>query len=423
MPPIAAPFLACVPAHHRWHRRLFVAPLAEADRVEIFERARAEGRAFLERRDPGAFDARRAALDGWYRSAHGQEVLCAAFRRLWRHFMALARHAMPAHDARHAVVLVPASAVLIAHDEGVAGSARLGVLAALLHDQGRWAEARLHGHPTPGELHARLGFLLAREFLGDTDIPPPLQDELLHAVLVHTRGATAADPIVTRLAVAADMTQLHGPEFVLRLVHHLSLPPAPSCFVDEAPGTSLLDRFDHFLGQRRDLLFPSLVDARERGLAHLWAFGEHLVGRPAWEARPAAAQRLRSPALDAALAAQRRRLREAALDTSDPSTWAARLIEAPLACDRLDVRAAVADRVARVPQRRRRPLAEALALSTAQRDAQAAAWRGRLDVAAARYAGEDDRFLATVARQLEAALVRREAAPADTPQEALAEPA
>jgi hypothetical protein len=422
--PDPAPFLASAPAHHPWHRRLFVAPLAERDRDEIFELARVEGRAFLDRYRPSAFAAQRGALDDWYRSAQGQDVLCGATRRLWRHLMALAPHAMPAHDARHAVVLVPAAAVLIAHDERIAGSARLGVLAALLHDQGRWAEARLHGHPTEGLLHARLGFLLAREFLRDSAIPPALQDELLHAVLVHTSGADADSPDITKLAVAADMTQLHGPEFVLRLMHHLSLPPAPTCFVDECTGTSLVDRFDHFLGQRRDLLFASAAEARERGLAHLWAVGEHLTGAPAWEARPLAARRIRSPALDAELARQRSALRAVALDTADPALWVARLLDAPLACDAAAVKDAVMAKARQVPAARRRPLAEALALATRQRDVLAEGWRARLEAAAAGYGGEADRFMAGMAAQLRSALAGpKQAVALAATHAALAEPA
>ena len=118
-----APFLAAASVHHRWHRRLFVAPLAAADRAEIFEQARVEGREFLERWDPAVFLERRPALDAWYRSREGQDVLCRATRRLWRHLMALAPHGMPAHDARHAMVLVPAAAVLLAHDEEIVDSA------------------------------------------------------------------------------------------------------------------------------------------------------------------------------------------------------------------------------------------------------------------------------------------------------------
>jgi hypothetical protein len=419
-----APFLASAPAHHPWHRRLFVEPLADHDRDPIFELARAEGRAFLDDYRPSTFAAQRGTLDDWYRSPQGQDVLCGATRRLWRHLMALAPHAMPAHDARHAVVLVPAAAVLIAHDERIDGSARLGVLAALLHDQGRWAEARLHGHPTEGLLHARLGFLLAREFLRDTAIPRALQDELLHAVLVHTSGAGTDSPDITQLAVAADMTQLHGPEFVLRLVHHLGLPPAPTCFVDECAGTSLVDRFDHFLGQRRDLLFTSALEARERGLAHLWAVGEHLMGGPAWDARPMAARRIRSPALDAELHRQRSWLRSATLDAADPALWVARLLDAPLACDAVAVKEAVIAKARQVPAARRRRLAEALALATRQRDVQAEDWRARLQRAATGYRREGDGFMAAIATQLRSALARPgEAVAPAAPHAAIAEPA
>jgi hypothetical protein len=399
-----APFLAAAPVHHRWHRRLFVAPLTEPDRVQIFEQARAEGREFLDRRDPAAFLERRPALDAWYRSRQGQDVLCRATRRLWRHLMGLAPHGMPAHDARHAVVLVPAAAVLLAHDEDITDSARLGVLGALLHDQGRWAEARLHGHPTESVLHARLGFLLAREFLGDTDIPRVLQDELLHAVLVHTSGADAASPEITRLTVAADMTQLHGPEFVLRLVHHLALPPGPTCFVEEEPGLSLVDRFDHFLAQRRDILFASAVDARERGLAHLWAVGEQLTDAAGWAARAGAAQRIRSAALDQELRRQRHWLRTAVLDTADPGVWVQRLLRAPHACACPAMEASVVAKARHVAAERRPGLAAALALATHQRDLLAADWQRRLDAAAVRYGREGDRFMAGLATQLRAAL-------------------
>jgi hypothetical protein len=142
---------------------------------------------------------------------------------------------------------VPATSLEYIRSEQIAGFERIGILGALLHDHGRWAEERVFGEPGMSVIHARLSFLLARELLAEFDLPEGIRRQVLHAVLQHTTGADETDVMPTKLTVSPDRDQLYGPEAVLRLLHHIV--PADGdmgSVFGEKPGRSVLDRLTSY---------------------------------------------------------------------------------------------------------------------------------------------------------------------------------
>lgn len=192
-----------------------------------------------------------AQSHAWYLSQEGQETSQAICVDLWTRMQTLAKHAMPAHDARHAMYKVPASALQYLDAENVSGFERLGVLGALMHDYGRWAEERLYGCPGPSVLHARLSFLLCKEVLEAFEMPEFVRQQLLLAPLNHSSGAVESDPMIQKLTVSGDRDQLYGPELVLRLSHHSVADSwVQASFYGEKAGTPILERLKHFHDNR-----------------------------------------------------------------------------------------------------------------------------------------------------------------------------
>lgn len=162
---------------------------------------------------------REKELNQWYYS-NGQIELKKLFHTLWKKLDVFSYLAMPAHDARHALHKTPISALEYIHAENILNWEKVGFFGALLHDWGRWAEESVYGKPGSSVVHARMSFLLAKDFLEQFEIPHEIKWHILYAVLVHTTGAIDTDPMVTKITVAADREQLWGPEFILRLFHH-----------------------------------------------------------------------------------------------------------------------------------------------------------------------------------------------------------
>jgi hypothetical protein len=208
-----------------------------------------------------------AALNRWYASSTGQATLAGFARALWSQMEYYGAHAMPGHDARHAMYKVPAASLQYVAAEGVEGWERVGVLGALLHDHGRWPEERLFGFPASSVLHARLSFLLGRELLESFEMPDPIKRHILLAAIRHTTGASPADPMPLKLTVAADRDQLYGPEIILRMAHHgIDADGAGSSYFGERPGVTVLDRLERFLTHR----LPGPLFSREAHVSQLW---------------------------------------------------------------------------------------------------------------------------------------------------------
>ena len=159
-------------------------------------------------------------INHWYYSQQGQQELYRFIHNLWNTLYQNAAHAMPAHDARHALFKVPIFSLQYIQSENVQGWLKMGVIGALTHDWGRWSEERIFGNAQGGMTHARMSFILLRDFLKDYDIPQIVQYFLLDSVIQHTSGAVSSDHMPLKLTVSPDRDQLVGPEMVLRLIHH-----------------------------------------------------------------------------------------------------------------------------------------------------------------------------------------------------------
>ena len=235
-----------------WFSRLLVDDISEEFRTNLPELAKAEAKAYDSETPKEITDsAERTELDSWYHSETGQATLVAVFERVWQQMSGIAPWAMPAHDARHAIYKVPATALEYVRAEAVPGYERIGVLGALLHDHGRWAEERVFGQPGMGAIHSRLSFLLTRELLSEFDLPSGIASQITHAVLQHTKGADEKDVMPTKLTVTADRDQLYGPEIVLRLMHHsVNAEGDMGSVFGERPGRPVLDRLMSFCAIR-----------------------------------------------------------------------------------------------------------------------------------------------------------------------------
>lgn len=250
-----------------WRRFLLEDPLHPQLAEDLPAFLKAEGHAFLERAKPFLDLAEDVQLERWYGSSEGQEALSSVTRALWAQMSEFSAHAMPAHDARHAMFKVPAAALEYMTTEKVQGWERIGLLGALLHDHGRWAEERIWGYPGESLVHARLSFLLGRQVLESFDMPQAARDQILLAAIRHTSGAVPRDPMPLKLTVSADRDQLYGPEVILRLLHHAAGTDGDmASFYGEVEGRTVLDRLYVFLTNR----LPGPLFSRAEHVEGLW---------------------------------------------------------------------------------------------------------------------------------------------------------
>jgi hypothetical protein len=206
-------------------------------------------------------------LNAWYLSPEGQDVLRKACDALWKQMSVHSQNAQPAHDARHAMYKVPSAALAYIQAEQVDGWERVGVLGALLHDHGRWPEERIYGEPLQSQLHAQISFVLGQEWLEPFDMPLPVKQHILLSALRHTSGADASDPMPLKITVSADRDQLYGPEFVLRIVHHIEKKNGDfGSFYGENKARSVLDKIHHMALHR----LPGPLFSRSEYVDALW---------------------------------------------------------------------------------------------------------------------------------------------------------
>jgi hypothetical protein len=212
-------------------------------------------------------DKQTQELNAWYWSSDGQDVLHKACDALWKQMSIHAQNAQPAHDARHAMYKVPSAALAYIQAEQVGGWERVGVLGALLHDYGRWPEERIYGEPLQSQLHAQISFVLGQEWLEPFDMPLPVKQHILLSALRHTSGADVSDPMPLKITVSADRDQLYGPEFVLRIVHHIEKKNGDfGSFYGENKATSVLDKIHHMALHR----LPGPLFSRSEYVDALW---------------------------------------------------------------------------------------------------------------------------------------------------------
>jgi hypothetical protein len=251
----------------KWQQFLLHDPLPEdlPEVLPVFLKKRSQ--AFIETVPYSFADKQTQELNAWYWSPEGQDVLRKACDALWKQMSIHAQKAQPAHDARHAMYKVPSAALAYIHAEQVGGWERVGVLGALLHDHGRWPEERIYGEPLQSQLHAQISFVLGQEWLEPFDMPIPVKQHILLSALRHTSGADASDPMPLKITVSADRDQLYGPEFVLRIVHHIEKKNGDfGSFYGENQARSVLDKIHHMALHR----LPGPLFSRSEYVDALW---------------------------------------------------------------------------------------------------------------------------------------------------------
>ena len=240
-------------------------PVDLSEVLPIFLKQRSQ--AFIETVPYSFTNKQTQELNAGYGSSEGQDVLRLACDALWKQMAIHAQKAQPAHDARHAMYKVPAAALAYIHAERVEGWERVGVLGALLHDHGRWPEERIYGEPLQSQLHAQISFVLGQEWLEPFDMPLPVKQHILLSALRHTAGADATDPMPLKITVSADRDQLYGPEFALRIVHHVEKKNGDfGTFYGENKARSVLDKIHHMALHR----LPGPLFCRSEYVDALW---------------------------------------------------------------------------------------------------------------------------------------------------------
>jgi len=250
-----------------WRQFFFHDPLPEdlSEVLPIFLKQRSQ--AFIETVPYSFTEAQTQEFNAWYWSSEGQDVLRLACDALWEQMATHAQNAQPAHDARHAMYKVPSAALAYIHAEQVDGWERVGVLGALLHDYGRWPEERIYGEPLQSRLHAQISFVLGQEWLEPFDMPTPVKQHILLSALRHTSGADASDPMPLKITVSADRDQLYGPEFALRIVHHIDKKNGDfGSLYGENKARSILDKVRHMALHR----LPGPLFSRSEYVDALW---------------------------------------------------------------------------------------------------------------------------------------------------------
>ena len=250
-----------------WKQFFFFNPLPDnlSETLPVFLKQRSQ--TFIETVPYAFSDKQTKELNSWYWSTEGQDVLRKACDALWKQMSVHSQNAQPAHDARHAMYKVPSAALAYIQAEQVDGWERVGVLGALLHDHGRWPEERIYGEPLQSQLHAQISFVLGQEWLEAFEMPLPVKQHILLSALRHTSGADASDPMPLKITVSADRDQLYGPEFVLRIVHHIEKKNGDfGSFYGENKARSVLDKIHHMALHR----LPGPLFSRSEYVDALW---------------------------------------------------------------------------------------------------------------------------------------------------------
>lgn len=145
---------------------------------------------------------------------------------------------LPGHDRRH--LLQDLSAGLqFRNDVVTAGTGdkdeyqKIGLIGSLMHDVGRFAEERIYGTPTGGELgdkHAEMSFYITKQLIDAfPQLDGAVKNHILYSILGHQQwpkkdqeGTVGYQMIMNeplnRSVMGADRLQLVGPEGILRFI-------------------------------------------------------------------------------------------------------------------------------------------------------------------------------------------------------------
>lgn len=218
-----------------WYKRLFQTEITENFKKELTRDLKQEFHNFYQEYDDNIDVNLHKKLNKWYYSHKGQEEILRFVQDFWLLLNSNSLQAMPAHDARHALFKVPTYSLKYIKSENIQGWERVGLIGALGHDFGRWAEEHIYGNAQEGAIHSRMSYVLLKEFLENYDFPMEIKKMILNSVLKHTTGAQDYESMPIKLTVSPDRDQLVGPEMILRIFHHKPKEDSLKVFFDE-PG-------------------------------------------------------------------------------------------------------------------------------------------------------------------------------------------
>lgn len=223
-----------------WYKKFFIEDVTEELKIKIHQELKEEFQKFYKEYDDTLCDKHSEELNIWYYSKESQEEILRFIKDFWFQLTHNSNEAMPAHDARHALYKVPTYSLKYIYSENIKGWERLGVIGALGHDFGRWAEERIFGNAQGGSTHSRMSYVLLKEILEDYHFPYAIKMSLLNSVIKHTTGANSDENMHIKLTVSPDRDQLIGPEMILRILHHKPKDNALKVFFDEPNQESVM---------------------------------------------------------------------------------------------------------------------------------------------------------------------------------------
>lgn len=223
-----------------WYKRLFETEITESYKEEIEQELKEEFKLFYNCYNDNLSHDTFTLLNNWYYSSEGQKELLRFIKDFWCKINNNSLDAMPAHDARHALFKVPIYSLKYIESEKVERWEKVGVIGALGHDFGRWAEEHIFGNAQEGSMHSRMSYVLLKEFLENYEIPIEIKKSILNSVLKHTTGANKEESMPIKLTVSPDRDQLVGPEMILRIIHHKPKENSLNVFFDSIGQKSVI---------------------------------------------------------------------------------------------------------------------------------------------------------------------------------------
>lgn len=223
-----------------WYKKLFETDINENYIKQITQELKEEFQSFYDNYNDKVSQDKSELLNNWYYSEKGQEELLRFIQYFWHKLNSNSLNAMPAHDARHALFKVPVYSLKYIQAEKVEGWERIGLIGALGHDFGRWAEEHIFDNAQEGSMHSRMSYVLLKEILEDYDFPVEIKQSILNSVLKHTTGANEEESMPIKLTVSPDRDQLIGPEMILRSIHHKPKEDSLNFFFDQPHQKSVI---------------------------------------------------------------------------------------------------------------------------------------------------------------------------------------
>lgn len=223
-----------------WYKRLFETEINEEYKIKLKEDLKKEFQIFYNDYQDNIDLETNRLLNDWYYSENGQKELLRFTKDLWFKLNNNSLCAMPAHDARHALYKVPTYSLKYIESEKIEGWEKVGLIGALGHDFGRWAEEYIFGNAQKGSMHSRMSYVLLKEILEDYQFPAEIKKTILNSVLKHTTGADETESMPIKLTVSPDRDQLIGPEMILRIIHHKPKEDSLNVFFDTEGQESII---------------------------------------------------------------------------------------------------------------------------------------------------------------------------------------